>query len=753
MFSTDLTLTLDAAYREAETRRHQFFCVEHLLFALMFDEKVKRIVRDCGGNSKELKEELENFLTHEMEQVPYESGQNADTDGAPPLQTPALQRVLQRSILHMHSSGRQEITSGEVLAQIFTEKESHAAYFLENQGVTRLKVLEWLSHGGRNDERELALNEAGEESDDGDYTDSQTTAPQKLVEDLTALAEAGALDPVIGREKELERIVQILARRRKNNPLILGDPGVGKTALAHALADRIIQKKVPEVLQNAKLFSLQVSDLIAGTKFRGEFEDRMKRLLNQLEKHENAILFIDEIHTIVGAGATGNGTMDVANILKPALTSGKLHCIGSTTHEDYKKSIEKDRALSRRFSTVSLNEPTAAEAIEILSGLKSRLEEHHKVSFLPSALKAAVDLSAKHIHDRFLPDKAIDVLDESGAKNAVSKEPKARIGKEEIEQTISLMTGVPLQAVSQQEERNLLDLEAQLGSIVFGQELAVSAVSRAIKRSRANLKDDRKPLGSFLFAGPTGVGKTELARALSTTLGVPFHRFDMSEYMEKHAVARLIGAPPGYVGYEEGGLLTDLIRKQPYSVLLLDEIEKAHPDIFNILLQIMDDASLTDAQGRKANFQNAIIILTTNAGSEKSGSIGFGERGVTVASEQELKRLFKPEFRNRLDETIHFQPLPHEVILSIVKKFISLLEEQLSDKKVSLELTDGALEWLAERGFDSLLGARPMRRLIEREIKDVLADELLFGKLKSGGTAKIDVKGDGLLFSFGDGAK
>lgn len=741
MFSTELGLTLEAAFREAASRRHVFFCLEHLLYALSFDPIVGDVLRKTGADVKQLRKDLENFFETELEKIPVEVGKIAYEE---PAQTPAIQRVLQLAIIHMRSARKEIITPQEILVSLFSEEDSHAVYFLKKQGVTRLDVVNFISHGvakvdDDGSEDEVTTSSENDDGDEEQIPKQKGSALALYAEDLTSLAKEKKLDPVIGREHEVERAIKILCRRQKNNPLFLGEPGVGKTAMAHALASKIAAGEVPEQLADAELFSVNVGNLIAGTKFRGDFEDRLKKLVKELLAKPKPILFIDEIHTLVGAGATGTGSLDAANLLKPALTEGKLRCIGSTTHSDFKKSFEKDRALLRRFSTVDLKEPSHDEALEILKGLKTTFETFHKVKFTLGALKAAVELSAKYINERFLPDKAIDVLDEAGASNSIlpiSKRKKS-ISEKEIESIVSAIAKVPVQHVSSSDEEQLRNLEANLKKKVFGQEKAIEAVARAIKRSRASLKSDNKPVGSFLFAGPTGVGKTELSKALARELGVEFHRFDMSEYMEKHAVSRLVGAPPGYVGYDEGGQLTDLIRKAPYSVVLFDEIEKAHFDVFNILLQIMDDASLTDSQGRKADFRNVIIILTTNAGSEKSSGMGFGQASGQGSRDTAVKNLFKPEFRNRLDEIIYFEPLPIEIVRHVVEKFVKELEHQLTARKITFEVSVEAKDWLAKKGFDPVLGARPMARLIQKEIKDPLADEILFGKLKGGGVVKI----------------
>ena len=682
MFSSDLGLTLEAAFREASTRRHTFFCIEHVLYAMTYDEKVMEILRNCGASVNTLRKDLEEFFDSQLETVP--AGGHDPQQYREPIQTPAVQRVLQRAIMHMRSAQKDTVTPSEVLVAIFSEEDSHAVYFLSKQEVSRLDVMNYVTHGIT---KAVIEDEEEESLDDQDDLSTDDEAPQRrrgsaleqFADNLSEKAKAGELDPIIGREQELERTLKILCRRQKNNPLFLGEPGVGKSAMANAVALKIASGDVPEQLKDAEVFSVNMGAVIAGTKFRGEFEERLRRLIKELGKLPRAILFIDEIHTIVGAGATGSGSLDAANLLKPALSSGKLRCMGSTTHNDYKKSFEKDRALSRRFSPVDLKEPSVSDTVKILEGLKDRFEDFHQVKFSSKALLAAAELSAKHINERFLPDKAIDVIDEAGAANAMlpGKKKKKVLNDSDIEKTVSQIARVPVKSVSSSDESVLRDLEKNLAARVFGQDAAVHAVARAIKRSRASLKADNKPVGSFLFAGPTGVGKTELAKALASELGVQFHRLDMSEYMEKHAVARLIGAPPGYVGYEDGGLLVDMVRKSPYSVVLFDEIEKAHFDLFNILLQIMDDATLTDSQGRKADFRNVILILTTNAGSEKAGGLGFGHSQSENARDAAVKTMFKPEFRNRLDEIVYFKSLPPEVIEKIVDKFVAELEQQL----------------------------------------------------------------------------
>ncbi len=758
MFSNSLSYTLQAAVREASTREHQFLCVEHIFYALLHDQRIIEIIEACGGDVEELKHELLGYLERFMEK-------NAPLSN-PPKQTPAVERVLQRAIVHMRSAGKDQILPEDVLVAIMAEDDTYASQLLADREITRFDVLNFISHGIRKDvepdtvwrgiERESLFNSDEEETDPEQQQglgkvaapakkgEKKKAALSRFTEDLTKAAEEGKLDPVIGRDSQVERALKILCRRQKNNPLFLGDPGVGKTVLAHALAQVLVSEDAPEPLKEYRLYSLNMGALIAGTKFRGEFEERLRAIVQELEEVGKGILFIDEIHTIVGAGSTGSGTMDAANLLKPALSSGKMRCIGSTTHEDFKKSFEKDRALSRRFSPIDLEEPSIEQTIEILRGLKAKIEEHHQVTFSAGAIKAAAELSAKYINDRRLPDKAIDVLDEAGAANTlvVRKKRKKLIKEEEIEAVVAQIAKVPVKATTQSDEEQLKGLLGKLQARVFGQDDALSSVVKAIKRGRANLRSPNRPLGVFLFSGPTGVGKTETAKALSAELGIGFHRFDMSEYMEKHAVSRFIGAPPGYVGYEEGGGLVDAIRKQPYAVVLFDEIEKAHPDVFNVMLQIMDEAFVTDAQGRKADFRHTVIIFTTNAGSEASASIGFGQSLAAGSQGEALKRLFRPEFRNRLDEIIQYKPLESRFVGQVVDKFIREISQQLVDKNISLELSENARAWLAKRGYDPLFGARPIGRLLQTEIKDLLADEILFGKLKGGGKVLIDCESD-----------
>ena len=729
MFSTELTFTLDAAFKEAVNREHAYFCVEHVLFALLHDDEMVSVVRGAGADPDLILSDLESFFADHIEK-----GDSA----AVPEQVPAVERVLKRAILQSHSAGKKSVTLQDVIVAILDENESHASFFITKQGVRKLDFLNFISHGvsALPDNHEYA---EGDEEGEGRTPGNRRSALERLTDDLTEAATQGELDPVIGRDDELHRALKVLCRRQKNNPIFVGEPGVGKTAMGNAIAQAIAGGKVPQQLIEARVFSLDMGSLIAGTKFRGEFEERIKAVLNELKRIEKPILYIDEIHTLVGAGATGNGSLDAANLLKPALVSGKIRCIGSTTHEDFKKSFEKDRALSRRFSAIQLEEPSVEQTVAILEGLKGKFEEHHGVKYPKKVLTAAASLAAKHITERFLPDKAIDVLDEAGAANSMLTPSKRKktLSVVDIEKVVSAIARVPVSSVESKEADELRFLERNLKAIVFGQDEAVSAVAQSIKRSRVGLQGDQKTIGAFLFAGPTGVGKTELAKALASVLGIEFHRFDMSEYMEKHAVARLIGAPPGYIGYDEGGQLTDTVRKHPHSVILLDEIEKAHEDIYNILLQVFDDASLTDSQGRKTDFRNTVIILTTNAGSESHSAIGFGSTRKHDRREEAIKKQFRPEFRNRLDEVVYFHSLPLEIMEQVVDKFIGQLEMQLAEKGVVVELTSQARKWLAENGFDDRLGARPMSRLIQREIKDKLTDEILFGSLQKGGKVKI----------------
>jgi ATP-dependent Clp protease ATP-binding subunit ClpA len=726
------------AFMDARQKKHEFITVEHLLLAMLENPSALEVLKACGTNLDELKKLLVDFIE---EHTPLIADGDAETQP-----TLGFQRVIQRAILHVQSSGKKEVTGANVLVAIFGEKDSHAVYFLHEKGVTRLDVVNFIAHGiAKVGDSESEGKKDGAEIDEsvdakGGVADS---ALASYATNLNELAVEGKIDPLIGRDSELERVVQILCRRRKNNPLLVGEAGVGKTAIAEGLARRIVEGEIPEILDQAEVFSLDMGALLAGTKYRGDFEQRLKAVLKQLEKQPNAILFVDEIHTIIGAGAASGGTLDASNLLKPALSSGALRCIGATTYNEYRGIFEKDHALSRRFQKVDVGEPSVTETVSILRGLKSRFEEHHQVRYTVTALTAAAELSARFIHDRHLPDKAIDVIDEAGAAQriAVGKKKKKVIGKLEIEGVISKIARVPSQSVSNDDRSKLKTLDRDLNAVVFGQERAIDALSSSIKMSRSGLGNPRKPVGAFLFSGPTGVGKTEVARQLAYTMGIELVRFDMSEYMERHAVSRLIGAPPGYVGFDQGGLLTEALVKQPHCVLLLDEIEKAHPDIFNILLQVMDHGTLTDNNGRQADFRNAIIIMTTNAGAAEISKNTMGFTDAVSAGDElaEIKRQFTPEFRNRLDSIVSFAPLSTEIILKVVDKFLMELEHQLQEKKVDATFSIKLREHLGKKGFDPLMGARPMSRLIQDTIRRALADELLFGKLSSGGDVEIDL--------------
>jgi len=741
--SRTLEASLGLAVREARRRRHEFLTLEHVLWALLHDEAVAEVIRACGGNLPQLLRELEAYLDEQVDTLP-------PGEDRPPQQTLGFQRVLQRAAAHVQSAGRDEIDGRNLLAAIFREPDSHSAFLLSQQGISRLDVITYLSHG-------IPRVPATPEPQPGGDGDEDEAAPTRdplasFTVNLVERAAAGKLDPLIGRARELERTVHVLCRRRKNNPVFVGDPGVGKTAIVEGLASRIHRKEVPAGLRDAQIFALDMGALLAGTKFRGEFEARLKAVLGALAQKPGAILFIDEIHTVVGAGATHGGSMDASNLLKPALATGDLRCIGATTFQDFKQHFERDRALARRFQKIELGEPSVEETVEILRGLKNQYEEHHRVSYNDEALSAAAELSAKHVHDRFLPDKAIDVIDEAGAAAQVGPESETRktIGVDEIEHIVATMARIPPRQVSTSDRERLETLDRDLKLLVFGQDQAVAQVVSAIRLARAGLGTPDKPVGSFLFAGPTGVGKTELAKQLAAALGVEFLRFDMSEYMEKHTVSRLIGAPPGYVGFDQGGLLTDAIRRSPHTVLLLDEIEKAHPDLFNILLQVMDHATLTDATGRKADFRHVVLIMTTNAGAQEmaAAAIGFGSASNVEKGSKALERLFSPEFRNRLDAVVTFAPLAPDAVERVVDKFMTELDTQLAAKRVTIELTPAARRWLAERGYDRTFGARPMARLIQEHVKRPLADEMLFGRLKDGGRVEVDAGDDGLRFTY-----
>jgi len=743
MFSQEVQITFSLAVREAQRRHHEYLTTEHVLYALLFEEQGQEIIGGCGGDLDSIREELEDFFVRQLESVP---GEEEDV----PEQTVGLQRVLQRTVVHMHSAGKKEITVGDVLAAILEEKNSHAAHFLEAQGIGRLEVLEYISHRLPQVPRE---GDAGPAAPEREGEAAPKSAPVRdplaaFTVNLLARAREGKIDPLIGRRQELERTVLVLCRRRKNNPIYVGDPGVGKTALAEGLALMIHRGEVPELLQGCEIYALDMGALLAGTKFRGDFEERLKAVLAALAERPEAILFIDEIHTTVGAGATSGGSLDASNILKPVLASGELRCIGSTTFEEYKSLFEKDRALSRRFQKIDILEPSVAETVEILKGLRSRYEEHHGVRYSDAALKAAAELSGRHINYRHLPDKAIDVIDEAGAFFRLHPQAKQSVGVAEVEEVVARMARIPARTVSTPDRRRLKYLDRDLKRRVFGQEEAIEALCRSILRARAGLGHPEKPVGSFLFTGPTGVGKTEVARQLAVQLGVEFVRFDMSEYMEKHSVARLIGAPPGYVGFDQGGLLTDAMVKNPYCVLLLDEIEKAHPDLFSILLQVMDHGTLTDNNGKKADFRNVVLIMTSNAGAREMSAnpIGFG--GVASSPRQAVEKTFSPEFRNRLDAIISFHPLSEPVMLRVVDKFLAELQGRLEEKKITLTLSAAARAHLARCGHDPVYGARPLARLVQTEIGDVVAAEVLFGRLSKGGRVRIGLKDGQLTFRY-----
>jgi len=746
--SRELEISLTLAVNEAHRRRHEFLCIEHLLYALVHDGDVAEILRQCGADVGELKKELEKFLDEKVEKLP------AGADRAPQ-QTIGFQRVIQRAAAHVQSAGKDEILSRNVLVAIFREPESHAAYLLEKQGVTRLDVLNYISHGISKIAEETTGGSGSEETDDDEESAGQPKRDPLLqfTTDLVARAAEGKIDPLIGRTEELARTARVLCRRRKNNPIFVGEAGVGKTALAEGLALQIHQGKVPESLRDAHVFALDMGALLAGTRFRGDFEQRLKAVIQALRQRPHSILFIDEIHTVVGAGATSGGSLDASNILKPALASGELRCLGATTYHDYKSYFERDRALARRFQKIEIGEPSAEETHEILKGLKSHYEQHHGVTYTRDALRAAADLSSRYINDRHLPDKAIDVIDEAGATVQMLPAGQKRkvVRVKDIEHIVATMAKIPPRSVSVSDRERLENLDRDLKLSVFGQDEAITSLAAAIKLSRAGLGQPEKPVGCFLFAGPTGVGKTEVAKQLASVLGIEFIRYDMSEYMEAHTVSRLIGAPPGYVGFDQGGLLTDAVRKTPHAVLLLDEIEKAHPNLFNILLQVMDHATLTDNNGRKADFRNIILIMTTNAGSQEmaAAAIGFGGRDNADKAKKVLERLFTPEFRNRLDTIIHFSSLSMEIIERVVDKFILQLDAQLNEKKVFVQITPAARRHLAERGYDPAFGARPMARLIQTDIKRVLADEILFGRLREGGRVEIDAVDGELRFDYG----
>ncbi|MFT3896204.1 MAG: ATP-dependent Clp protease ATP-binding subunit ClpA [Thermomonas sp.] len=741
MFSKDLEQTIGQCYKRAREARHEYMTVEHLLLALLDNPSADAVLKATGADIPRLRADLEQSIADSVSVLQ----DDIERDTQPTL---GFQRVLQRAVYHVQSSGRKEVTGANVLVAIFGEKDSHAVYYLNQQDVTRLDVVNYISHGIAKHGEE-GEEQGGERKAEGEQEgEAKGDALLEFASNLNEAALAGKIDPLVGRADEVERTIQVLCRRRKNNPLYVGEAGVGKTALAEGLAKRIVEGNVPAVLMDATIYALDLGALVAGTKYRGDFEKRLKAVLAQLKKMPNAILFIDEIHTIIGAGSASGGTMDASNLIKPALASGELRCIGSTTFEEYRGIFEKDRALARRFQKIDIVEPTVGEAVEILQGLKPRYEQHHGVSYADDAIKAAVDLSVKHIGDRLLPDKAIDVIDEAGARQRLlpPETRKSLIDVEEIETIVAKMARIPAKQVSTSDKDVLQHLERNLKMVIFGQDPAIETLASAIKLARSGLGNPDKPIGNFLFAGPTGVGKTEVTKQLALQLGIELVRFDMSEYMEPHSVSRLIGAPPGYVGFDQGGLLTEKIVKTPHCVLLLDEVEKAHPDIFNILLQVMDRGVLTDTNGREANFRNVILVMTTNAGAAQAArrSIGFTKQDHSTDAMETIRRGFSPEFRNRLDAVVQFQALGFDHILRVVDKFLIELETQLHEKSVTLSATPAARDWLAQNGFDPLMGARPMARLIQDRIKRPLADELLFGKLANGGRVNIDAR-DGEL--------
>jgi len=744
MIAQELEVSLHMAFMDARQKRHELITVEHLLLAMIDNPTAAEVMRSCGAKLEILRTELNQYIE---EHTPTVNGQD-EVDTQPTL---GFQRVIQRAMLHVQSSGKKEVTGANVLVAIFGEKDSHAVFFLHQQGVTRLDVVNFISHGVS----KIAETSKSENVDqEADAEAIPNGALENYTLNLNAQVAAGKIDPLIGRGPELERVVQTLCRRRKNNPLLVGEAGVGKTAIAEGLARRIVEKDIPDVLANATVYSLDMGALLAGTKYRGDFEQRLKAVMKQLAEKPEAILFIDEIHTLIGAGSASGGTLDASNLLKPALSNGTLKCIGATTYQEYRGVFEKDHALARRFQKIDVAEPSVAETIEILKGLKSRFESHHNVKYAISALTTAAELSAKYINDRHLPDKAIDVIDEAGAAQRILPKSKQKkvIGNKEIEDIIAKIARIPPKNISSDDRSTLKTLERDLKAVVFGQDKAIEVLTSAIKMARSGLGQSNKPIGNFLFSGPTGVGKTEVAKQLAYIMGIELIRFDMSEYMERHAVSRLIGAPPGYVGFEQGGLMTEAITKHPYCVLLLDEIEKAHPDIFNILLQVMDHGTLTDNNGRKADFRNVTIIMTTNAGAENlsKANMGFTNAKQIGDEEADIKRLFTPEFRNRLDATVSFSPLSQDIIIRVVDKFLIQLEDQLHDKKVEATFSTALKAYLGKKGFDPLMGARPMARLIQDTIRKALADELLFGKLANGGSVHVDIDANNevkLIFS------
>ncbi|TNF20303.1 MAG: ATP-dependent Clp protease ATP-binding subunit ClpA [Rhodobacteraceae bacterium] len=750
-FSNTLEQAIHAALALANSRSHEFATLEHLLLALIDEPDASRVMKACSVNTEELRQKLVEYVDTDLANLV------TDIEGSEAVPTAAFQRVIQRAAIHVQSSGRTEVTGANVLVAIFAERESNAAYFLQEQDMTRYDAVNFIAHGVAKDpaygeSRPVTgaqdIEDEAQAAETAQEADQKESALGKYCVDLNEKARLGDVDPLIGRESEVERCIQVLCRRRKNNPLLVGDPGVGKTAIAEGLARKIVSGETPEVLAESTIFSLDMGALLAGTRYRGDFEERLKAVVTELEEHPDAILFIDEIHTVIGAGATSGGAMDASNLLKPALQGGKLRCMGSTTYKEFRQHFEKDRALSRRFQKIDVVEPSVEDSVKILKGLKPYFEDHHHIKYTADAIKTAVELSARYITDRKLPDKAIDVIDEAGAAQHLVVESRRRktIGTKEIEAVVAKIARIPPKSVSKDDAEVLRDLENSLKRVVFGQDKAIEALSSAIKLARAGLREPEKPIGNYLFAGPTGVGKTEVAKQLADTLGVELLRFDMSEYMEKHAVSRLIGAPPGYVGFDQGGQLTDGVDQHPHCVLLLDEIEKAHPDVYNILLQVMDHGTLTDHNGRTVDFRNVILIMTSNAGAmeQAKAAIGFGRDRREGEDTAAIERMFTPEFRNRLDAVISFSPLPKSVILQVVEKFVLQLEAQLMDRNVTIELTKPAAEWLADKGYDDKMGARPLGRTIQEHIKKPLAEELLFGKLAKGGIVRVGLK-DGKL--------
>lgn len=742
-FSATLEQSIHGALALANSRRHEFATLEHLLLSLIDEPDASRVLQACNVDLEELRKTLNDFIEEELTSLV------TDVEGSEAVPTAAFQRVIQRAAIHVQSSGRNEVTGANVLVAIFAERESNAAYFLQEQDMTRYDAVNFIAHGvAKNTSFSEARPVSGADEEQAGPTSSdektKETALGKFCVDLNAKARKGEVDPLIGRGPEVERCIQVLCRRRKNNPLLVGDPGVGKTAIAEGLAKKIVEGQTPEILAHSTIYSLDMGALLAGTRYRGDFEERLKSVMQELEDHPDAVLFIDEIHTVIGAGATSGGAMDASNLLKPALQGGKLRCMGSTTYKEFRQHFEKDRALSRRFQKIDVVEPTVEDSIKILMGLKPYFEEHHDIRYTNEAIKTAVELAARYINDRKLPDKAIDVIDEAGAAQHLLADSKRRktISPKEIEAVVAKIARIPPKNVSKDDAEVLRDLERSLKRVVFGQDTAIEALSSAIKLSRAGLREPEKPIGNYLFAGPTGVGKTEVAKQLADSLGVELLRFDMSEYMEKHAVSRLIGAPPGYVGFDQGGLLTDGVDQHPHCVLLLDEIEKAHPDVYNILLQVMDHGQLTDHNGRTVNFRNVILIMTSNAGAaeQAKAAIGFGRDRREGEDTAAIERTFTPEFRNRLDAVISFAPLPRTVIVQVVEKFVLQLEAQLMDRNVTIDLSEEAAAWLAEKGYDDKMGARPLARVIQENIKKPLAEELLFGKLTKGGLVRVHVR-------------